>query len=414
MKMKKIVTLLLLAGFMAACGDDDNDSQPANNNQQNQEQTNNNSNDNQQQNQGTNGSSSANDSTQTSTDSTAASSNIALAVTFSGSTATIDGETDSLSITQEGANVTITSVAQRSLDITLKGSTTNGSLMVFAEKKYALTLDNVTITNPNGPAINNQCSKALTLTLKGSNTLADGTTYTNILPDIDIDQKGTLFSEGQIYVQGSGTLTINGNAKNGMVSDDYIVVESGTIQVSMSTTASNGIKVNDGFDIKGGTLTIDVKAKGARGIKSDAYATFNGGTTTITTSGDCLIETVDGVKDTTSCAGIKCDSMFVMNAGTLTITSTGDGGKGINSAQNIEMNGGTLTVTTKGSNDEGKPKAVKSDTAIILRGGSFTASTAKSWACDNGTSSDDPNDHQTIVGTPGTKSIAKKQVKVIF
>ena len=126
------------------------------------------------------------------------------------------------------------------------------------------------------------------------------------------------------------------------------------------------------------------------------------------------VETVDGVRDTTSAAGIKSDSTFVMTGGTLTITSKGDGGKGINCSENVEFSGGELTITTTGSNDEGKPKGVKSDTGIIVSGGSFTVTVSKSWACDNGTDSEEPADHVTIVGTPKTKTLKKKSVVIQY
>ena len=345
-------------------------------------------------------------------DSAATSDTLAVSIVYNGNTATLSGDTQMLTITGSQAHVVITSATDKYLHLTLSGSTSNGSLTVYNQKKYGITLSGVSITNPQGPAINNQCSKSLYVTLAQgtANTLADGTAYA----EAAIDQKGTLFSEGQIYFQGTGSLTVNGNAKNGIASDDYIVFESGNISVSVASTGSNGVKTNDGLQIKGGTLNIDVKANGARGIKNDAKTTISGGTTTISTSGDCLIETTDGITDTTSCAGIKCDSLFTQTAGELTITSSGDGGKGINCAENIVLEGGTMNVTTTGSNNEGKPKAVKSDTGIILSGGQFHASCNKSWACDNGTDSDDPADHVTIVGTPVTKSLAKREVTVIF
>mgnify|MGYP002863350799 CR=1 FL=1 len=191
-------------------------------------------------------------------------------------------------------------------------------------------------------------------------------------------------------------------------------MESGTVAVNVSASGTNGIKVNDGFTISGGTLSVSVKADGARGIKNDARTTITGGTTTITTSGDCLIETVDGVTDTTSAAGIKCDSLFAMTGGALTITSSGDGGKGINCGQNVELSGGTLTVTTTGDNDEGKPKGIKSATAIIVSGGSLSVNVKKSWALDNGNDSEDPADRITVNGTPATCSLAKRSVTVKY
>ena len=342
-----------------------------------------------------------------------------IAIAYNGATATVTGDEQGF-VTINGANVTVQSNTNRFLLLTLSGTTQNGSLLIHSWKKLGVLLNGVNITNPIGPAINNQCSKAFyVLTATGTdNTLTDGTAYADnpvTAYGDTIDQKGTLFSEGQIYFGGSGTLTVNGNAKNGIASDDYVVFESGTVSVNVAATGTNGVKVNDGFTITGGILNIDVKADGARGIKNDSFTTFNGGTTTITTSGDCKIETVDGISDTTSCAGIRCDSLFSMKAGTLTITSNGDGGKGINCSQNIEVSGGSMTVNTTDTKAVvGKPKAVKSDTGIILSGGYFYASCKKSWACDNGTDSEKASERVTIIGTPTSKSLAKRLVEVSF
>ena len=323
----------------------------------------------------------------------------------------VDGDDKYGFVTIDGSDVTVKSNTNKFLDLHLYGECTDGSLTIYSWKKLGITLEKLILTNPDGPVINNQCSKALYVKLADyNNTLSDGAAYA----ERDIDQKATLFSEGQIYFQGYGALTVNGNVRNGIASDDYIVIQGGKVKVNMSTNATNGIKVNDGFIMQGGTLEVSVKADGARGIKSDARTTIEGGNINITTSGDCRIETVDGVRDTTSAAGIKSDSLFTMTAGTLIITSTGDGGKGINCSENVEFKGGTLNITTTGSNDVGKPKGVKSDTGIIVSGGSFTVDVNKSWACDNGTESEEPEDRVTILGTPVSKTLKKRLVVIQY
>lgn len=333
-----------------------------------------------------------------------------VAIAYNGTSATLTGDIDKVTVSQNGADVTITSESEKYLQLTLSGSTTDGSLLVYSNKAWGLILNGVTITNADGPAINNQCSKWLYVTLaEGTeNTLTDGQTYA----EQTYDQKGTFFSEGQMQFLGNGTLTINSNAKNGIASDDYIMIDEGNISINTSDTGSNGIKANDGFTINGGTLVINVKSDGGRGIRCEARTTFNGGETTITTSGDCVPN--DDGSDTSSAAGIKCDSLFTMTAGTLTIKSSGDGGKGINCNENVEIKGGTLTVTTTGSNEEGKPKGIKSDTGIIISGGSLTVSVKKSWALDNGVDSDDPEDRIKIEGTPVKETVEKRSVIIQF
>ena len=342
---------------------------------------------------------------------------ILIAINYQGDQVTVEGDAWGY-VSASGAHVTVKSSANRFLQLQLSGTTTDGSLIIYSWKKVGVLLNGVSITNPHGPVINNQCGKSFIVTTAPNtvNTLADGAEYQMALglKGDTISQKATLFSEGQIYLRGTGTLQVNAQAKNGIASDDFIVVEGGTISVDVAATGSNGIKTNDGFTINGGTLTVSVAAKGARGIKNDARTTIAGGTTTITTTGDCLIETVDGITDTTSCAGIRCDSLFQMTAGQLTITSSGDGGKGINSDQQVLFQGGKLLVTTTGGNQLGKPKAVKASNGIIVSGGTFQASCLKSWACDNGSDSDEPEDHITVNGNPTTKIIQKRNVHIAY
>lgn len=339
---------------------------------------------------------------------------------YNGSSVTVTGDDDGY-VTTDGADVTLDAgTNEDSLLVVLSGSTSDGSLLVYRAKRYGIKLNGVSITNSDGPAINNQCSKSLFLTCASgtTNTLADGTSYTE---RDDIQQKGTLFSEGQISFLGSGTLNVTANCKNAIACDDYIVVSSeGTITTKTNSTGSNGIKANDGITINSGTLNIDVESDGGRGIRSESTTTINGGSVTITTSGDCVEEIVDGVVDYTSAAGIKSDGLFSMTGGILTITSDGDGGKGIRCAANVEFSGGTLNITTTGDNTDAKPKGIKSDTGIIVSGGDFTVNVSKSWACDNGYGDDTTSDAEklanciTVNGSPTTKTIEKKQVIIKY
>ncbi len=344
-------------------------------------------------------------------------------INYDGSSVSVTGDNQGI-VSTSGAHVTVNSQYADSLLLVLSGSTTDGSLLVNRNRKYGMKLNGVSITNTTGPAINNQCKKWLYVECASgtTNTLVDGTTYT----EQTYDQKGTFFSEGQILFSGSGTLSVTANYKNAIASDDYIIINDDVVLdlSTAETTAKNinGIKAKDGVYINGGTTTINVLSSGGRGINCDSTMTITGGTTTITTSGDCLIETDEttAVKDTTSAACIKTDYAFTMNGGKLTMSSSGDGGKCISSNQDITVNGGTLYATTTGTNEVSKPKAIKSDTGIIVNGGSFTAIVSKSWACDNGYDDDSLTDYElaqkriTVNGSPTTSVISKKYVMVTY
>ena len=335
-----------------------------------------------------------------------------ISIVFSGSSATVSGEAGFVSASAAGADVVIDSHTSKHLVLRLSGTSADGSLTVYSQKKFTLLLDGLDLTNADGPAINNQCGKSLFIvTADGSdNKLADGTAYAE---RTDIDQKGTLFSEGQIFFRGGGTLTVSGHCKHAVASDDYVAFESG--HVSIVATADHGVKGKDSVLISGGVVSIDVSAAGAKGIRTAGPVVVTGGVTTITTTGDACVKydeetAADEQADSISaCAGIKCDSIFSMTGGELTISSTGDGGKGINSTHDILFGGGKLVVSATGTEELSKPKAVKSETAIVLSGGHFDAYSRKSKACDNA-GSDEP----TIVGTPTQSSIEKRHVVVVF
>ena len=345
---------------------------------------------------------------------------IFLALVWNGTQVTVTGDAgDSVSFAAKGGDLIVTSTTQRYLELTVSGTCDDGSLLVYSDRPWGLIMNSLTLTNEDGPAINNQCGRALYVTVvEGTeNSLADGYEYADAPTNAQgmaIDQKGTLFSEGQMYFRGTGMLNVDGNYKNAIASDDYIIIEGQGPTMNVISNGTNGIKINDGMTILGGVLDIFVVSDGGRGIKNDARMTISGGETTITTTGDCSIEILDGIADTTSCAGIKCDSLFTMTAGTLTITSTGDGGKGINCSQNVEFSGGTLCVRTMGDNEVAKPKGVKSDTGIIVSGGTFDVKVSKSWACDNGSDSDYIGGMLTIIGEPNIIEFEKKWVSLSY
>lgn len=338
-----------------------------------------------------------------------------ISIVYSGNSVTVSGDTKGY-VTTDGADVTVdTGTDTDSLLLVLSGSTSDGSLLIYREKKFGIKLNGVSINNQDGPAINNQCGKSLYLEVASgtTNTLTDGTSYDET---VSYQQKGAFFSEGQVYFTGTGALNVTGSTYHAIAVDDFIVIDGAAITASSST--GNGIKVNDGFWMNSGTLDISVTGDACRGIKCDSVVVISGGTTTITTSGDCVYD--DDEQDYSSAACIKCDYPFTMTGGTLTMTSSGDGGKGINCDQDIVFSGGTLVATTTGGNEDAKPKAIKSDTGIIVSGGSFTATVNKSWACDNGYEDDTLSDAElalkriTVQGSPTTSSIAKKSVTIIY
>ena len=288
-----------------------------------------------------------------------------LTITFDGDTAMITGGNSLIAVTVEGAHVTVTSAAKKARYI-ISGSTDNGSLKFYSERKFQLQLNGVEITNPSGAAINNQCGKSLYLVVNAGteNTLRDGETYTMVDEE---DQKAALFSEGQILVSGKGLLNIYSVGKHCIASDDYIFVRPGC-QLYMNSTSGHGIKAKDYVYIKGGVINMEIAADGAKGINCDSLIYITGGRTTIINTGTTRNEQ-DGT--TTGCAGVKSDYNITMTGGTLNIKCTGNDAKGINVAQPFLFKGGELNVVVTGEQTSVAPKGVKCDSDCTIQGGSF-------------------------------------------
>lgn len=301
-------------------------------------------------------------------------------INLDGETATVTGYPSSVIVDINGAHVTITSVAKRVRYI-VTGTTSNGSLTFYSERKFQLQLNGVDITNPHGSAINNQCGKSFYLVLNEGteNTLRDGVEYTMVEGE---DQKAALFSEGQILVSGKGQLSIYSVGKHCMASDDYVFVRPGC-KLYLNSTSGHGIKGKDYVHIKGGVINMEIAADGAKGINCDSLVYITGGRTTIINTGTTKLET-DTVGNivSTGCAGVKADYNMTMTGGMLNIKCTGNDAKGINVAQTLLFTGGELNIVVTGKQNTVAPKGVKCDTDCTIGGGSFYSCAVNGKALD--------------------------------
>ena len=298
-----------------------------------------------------------------------------ISLKFNGNSVTATGDVDAVTITTSGAHVTIKSSC-KNVAYSLSGYSNDGSIKIYSSNKYKLELNGIALHNPSGAAINNQCGKSLYLVLADgtSNALSDGKAY---VPVAGEDMKGTLFSEGQILISGKGSLNVKANARNGICSDDYIVIRPGC-KIYVSSTANNTIKANDGVTIKGGVINLSTSGNGAKGINCESNINIEGGRTTVINSGSTLVLSTD----TTGCAGLKADSTINVTNGIVNVKCTGEGGKGFNSGADINIYGGDINVVTLGAKKNSAPKGVKADRNISILGGRFYSYSANSTALD--------------------------------
>ena len=242
-----------------------------------------------------------------------------LDIVWNGSSAVVSGSVDSVTVTNTDGYVTITSTAKHVV-YNVSGSGT-GRLTIYSDYKFQLALQGLTLACSDGPAINNQCHKTCYVVVNGTNTLSDGASYASA----DEDRKAAFFSEGQLCFSGSGSLSITGNYKHALASDDYIRLCTGmTASLDLTAKVSDGLHANDGVIINAGSLTVNAVGE-----------------------------------------GIQCDtSSVVITGGTISVTSTTD--KGILAYGNIEISDGTTEITSK-------YKCIKTQGDLVVSNGTINA-----------------------------------------
>ena len=206
-----------------------------------------------------------------------------------------------MSVTGSGVSVENNTVKiTRGGDFTVTGTLDGGSIYVNTDDKVQLRLSGVSITSSDGPAIffDNTEKGFVTIAENTENFLADSKEYT--VEDAD----AALFSNDDLEINGSGTLTITGNCKHGIASDD-LSIESGNIVI---TAYEHTIKANDALNVLGGNITVTSET--GKGMKAEKELTIDGGDITITTK---------------ESEGIESKGTLVINGGNIKIDAFEDG-----------------------------------------------------------------------------------------
>ena len=285
-----------------------------------------------------------------------------------------------VTVSTNSTNVTVNSTMDN-VPYIVSGSSSNGSLTFNSSNSFYLALSDLSLTSGNTAAINIASPVAVTLNLRGNSAIAD---------NANSAINGTLYTAGNLSINGSGTIQIAGNAKHGISVEGILTVNSGGT-IIISETDSDGIHGSsdliwnngtlvivsagsDGLDISGnitiqnGDLTIHTTAESQRCIKVSGNFTMNDGTLNMTVTG------TDG-------KGIKADSNVFINGGSIGIGHSGDMSKGIKADGDINITGGNITIIASGStvlqlvNNQNEPAyctAIKCDTDINISGGDFT------------------------------------------
>ncbi len=333
-----------------------------------------------------------------------------ITVAYSGSTASVtvpDAVADDISVTVDGADVTITNTNESNeMEFILSGSSSDGSFTYNGSFKCTIELDDLDLTSQYSCPMNIQCGKRIALVLgEGTiNYLTDGSGN---------PEKACLYSKGHIEVEDGGTLYVTGNKNHAIATKEYLQLKksTGTINIVSaandamhvgqyfqmnggtvnidSNTAGDGIQVelltldddvtpnpdkenNGEVIIKGGTLAIDIAGEDCKGLRADGNVSVSGGKLSINANGNgsrgiqtdgsmvigeddnptSITIAANGAKctapedadDPHRCMGMKIDGDLTVNGGTTVVTNNGDGARGIKLGGAYYKYGGSVTA----------------------------------------------------------------------
>ncbi|WP_343747792.1 carbohydrate-binding domain-containing protein [Fluviicola sp.] len=257
-------------------------------------------------------------------------------IVYNGNTATVSNPLagNGVEVTVSGAHVTVNSIiADKDVNFICSGTSANGEFKIYSEYRFNLILDDLSLTNPSGAAINNQSKKKMTIHMLsgGTNSTSDGLNYVTATGE---DQKGSVFSEGKVDLIGGGQWTVTGIGadQHAIASDEDFEMLEGTLTIA--SAVKDGLHASEGFYMNGGNLTVHSSGDGID-AESENIELNCGSINIVSTSAD--------VK------ALKCDSIFVMNGGNLTVSVAGDQSKGIKCGSRMYFNGGQITANTSGA-----------------------------------------------------------------
>lgn len=310
-----------------------------------------------------------------------------------------DSKIDLTNFTSEGNGVSIKDniITISSAGIYyFSGKLSDGHIIVEATKddEIVLVFDNAEITSKDTSVINVQKAKSVVINLvKGSkNVFTDSSNYSNL--DEDEEPDATIFSKSDLYITGTGSLTVNSNYNDGIASKDTLAIVDATLNIK---SVDDGIRGKDFVSIKNAKITIESEGDGIKSTNSSdenlGYVIIDSSNVAISSDADGIqAETILNISDSdilintngeitsnnkfykdsnysnnssedtsTSSKGLKAGKEITINSGNIEIDSTDDS---IHSNYFVIINDGNISLS---SGDDG----IHADTNILINGGTI-------------------------------------------
>ncbi|MFJ5770541.1 carbohydrate-binding domain-containing protein [Psychrobacillus sp. NPDC093180] len=211
----------------------------------------------------------------------------------------------------------------------LEGSLSDGQITVNTEDtgNIRLILNGVEITSSTNATIDiEQSDKTIISLEKGTeNNLTDAISYV-YEDEANTEVGAAIFSKDDLVINGTGTLTVNGQYKDGITSRDDLIITGGNINV---TAVDDGVVGRDVFAMSNATVNITADGDGVKSSNDEDEGRGNivleSGYLTVVAQGD----------------GIQAEKEILVIDGEYSI-KTGDGSPEVvsSSESGMEMGGG--------------------------------------------------------------------------
>ncbi len=269
----------------------------------------------------------------------------------------------------------------------LTGTLTDGRVLVNAPgADVTLVLQNADITCTDSSAlyIYKAASVLLYLPDGTASTLTDGSSYDygdGVSSASDEEPNACLYAKSDLIIAGGGTLTVTGNANNGITGKDALKIEDASVTV---TAANHGVNGKDCLVLKQADVTVASGGDALRATNDSDSALgcilIGASVLTLTAGEDgiqaetaltlfdtaCIITSGGGsggaLADDVSAKGIKAGTGITVRSGSYTLDCADDA---VHANGSVTVSGGTFAVTT---GDDG----VHADNAVTITDGTLS------------------------------------------